>query len=253
MKQRKLDYLQQKHRPEQVFLPGFEYVGRDDFMQTLGNSLGVPLDITEARTNDRVMILYQSTSSYPDRSSILESNSTYFIINENNNLSDPIIHPHRKRDVVLSTTKATKNCNNLHVVLTDQARPHQCLAIVGQYESFHLQKLMRASTKPDPQHNSKDRFSVDPSYPLRPVNRGMKMDGGRSVSIPTEEHMKANWRSLAHYLQSVEGVLKELQPIAKEVSEHNNNNNNNSNNHSRNTVVVMVCNFGQSELLMNCE
>lgn len=237
IRERKLNHLKNHRRSTGIFLSALEYVDRDEFIQTF-ESLGVPFDPSEPRDNDRVMILYGDPSAYPDRESILQSNSTYF--ENDSGISDPV-HPHRSVDVILSVEDATKNCNNLHVVLTDHDRPHQCVALLGQYESFHVHKFMRASKSPDP--NKKSRFEMDPSHPLRPVNRGMKTDGGRSMQIPTDEDFRSNWRSLSGYLQNVEDILIQLKPVASAIAGHN----------GRNTVVIMVCNFGQSELLMNCE
>ncbi len=239
IRERKLEYLKRRRRETGIFVSALEYVDRDNFLQTF-ESLGVPFDPTEPRDNDRVMILYSSPSSYPDPESILNSNSTYFETNDG--IVDPE-HPNRSVDVILSVKEATKNCNNLHVILADHDREHQCMAIVGQYESFHVHKFMRASMDPDPKHNSKDRFEIDPSHPLRPVNRNMKTNGGRSMLIPKDEHIRTNWSLLGSYLNGLEGVLQQLEPLAKDVAGHN----------TRNTVVIMVCNFGQSELLMNCE
>ena len=51
----------------------------------------------------------------------------------------------RQRGQQLSVEDATKNCDQLHVVLAQPEgnKRKQCLAVMGQYESFHVQKFMR--------------------------------------------------------------------------------------------------------------
>ena len=68
------------------------------------------------------------------------------------------------------------------------------------------------------------------------------MNGRRSIKPPNIEQTKQHWDNLIPYIQSIENVLKELKPILEEVESHN----------KHNTIIVLVCNFGQSELLMNC-
>lgn len=216
-----------------LFAPMTEFVDRDEFIDKF-EELGVPFDKSEPAGNDRVMIVYGDKAAFPNVDSIFRSDKFG---------KDNSANPNRKKDVFLSVDAATENCNNLHVVLTNPDRPNQCVALVGQYESFHVQKFMRASPKPDPSARSGEKFIIDRSYPLRMVNRGMKTDGGRSVQLPTHKDLKANWKSLAAYLLTLEDNLEAVKPLAESVAKHN----------KHSTVIIMVCNFGQSELLMNCK
>ena len=50
------------------------------------------------------------------------------------------------------------------------------------------------------------------------------------------------------YLTNLDKTLLKLTPIVRNAASITANNNSNNN-----TVIVMVCNFGQSELLMNCK
>eukprot|EP00536_Pseudo-nitzschia_multiseries_P017189 jgi/Psemu1/224048/e_gw1.1420.3.1 len=204
-------------RSRRLFLPWTEFVARDDFIDKF-EALGVPFEISEKKDNDRVMILYSDSSAFPDAEAIVKG----------------------KKDVFLSVDDATKNCHNLHVVLTNYHRKNQCIALLGQYESFHLHKFMRASPQPEKPSN-RDKFIVNASYPLRPVNRNMRADGGKAIHVPKLDDLKTNWNNLAPYLQTLEATLEKLKPIAESVAKHNDNN----------TIVIMVCNFGQSELLSN--
>ena len=199
--------------------------------------------------------------------------------------------------------QATQNCNILHVILTDQHRDQQCLAIMGQFESFHIHRLMRhpkdkryEEVDPHPRqqvvvehpptdHNNtarsdhhedssgeekrsedeeeddEERSIMDSFLPLRPVPRGQEPSDGRlRHELPTTEMMKENWKALQQYKSIVTDhfLHTEIQPLVEHtllMASHTNNSENfpNTNtNNNNNTVIVMVCNFGQSELLLNC-
>lgn len=172
--------------------------------------MGVPLD-PSTPGNDHVVILYSHEEAIPS----LGTNIS--------NVED-----------------ATRNCENLHVILTHAGRNRQCVALMGQYESFHVQKFMRLP--PGDSLDSAKTGKLDMNYPLRLVNRGAQSSGRMSQKVPTTEQTLEHWRSLKVYFSSLDGVLDQLRPIAQQVASHNENN----------AVIVMVCNFGQSELLLNC-
>lgn len=182
------------------FASGLEFVDRDDFASVFDT--GVPLDET-TRENDQVLILYSDPTAFP------------------------------KQKTVLSAEEATVNCLEMHVVLT-QPRDQQCIAIMGQYESFHIHKYMRLT--------GELRDKIDKDLPLKYMGRGLQQNGRPSSKLPTIDAQKENWESLVSYLQSLDKALDELKPLLKTVASHNDNN----------AIIVMVCNFGQSELLLNC-
>lgn len=195
-----------------VYASGMEFVDRDEFAAAFDT--GVPLDPT-GHGNDRVTILYSENWAMPLK------NAT-----QRDYPSGP----------ALSVEDATKNCNNLHVVLTSDTRRNQCIAIMGQYESFHLHKFMRLTDGPKQKHRN-----LDTSAPLRLVNRGMQLNGEKSISLPDEKHTTAFWKSLVSYLTTIDDVLKELKPVAEKVAAHN----------KHNTIIVLVCNLGHAEMLFN--
>jgi hypothetical protein len=125
---------------------------------------------------------------------------------------------------------AVENCDFLNVVLTDHSSRRQCTALIGQYEAFHIQKYMRLPAE--------TQGKLDSQLPLRLVNRGAQLNGRKSTKPPTREETMAYWAVLQMYLSNLNAVLAELKDIIKAVAVNN-------------TVIVMVCNFGQSELLMN--
>lgn len=191
------------------FVMGMEFVDRNSFASVIDT--GVPLD-KSGWANDRVLLLYSDESAMPDKKTLEDGSK------------------------IMSVEDATKNCQNLHVVLTAEARKQQCIAVMGQYESFHLQKFMRMADS----EIQKERV-IDMNLPLRSVNRNMQINGEKAITPPSKQNSEAFWKILSPYLNSIEGVLEELGPIAESVASSN----------QHNTIIVMVCNFGHSEMLMN--
>lgn len=182
------------------FAAGAARTNRLDFSKAFDT--GVPLDKSQNGNQD-VLIIYNKPSLPPKAS----------------DGSMPL----------LTTTEATQGCDNLHIVLTDyNPQRKQCIAIMGQYEAFHIQKFMRLP----------EEGPVDSKLPLRLVNRGAQQGGGKSTRPPTKEQTKQYWDILQTYLSTLDTVLAQLKPLAEKVA-------------VKNTIVVMVCNHGQSELMMN--
>lgn len=193
------------------FAYGQALIDRNDFASTF--DMGVPVDAT-ARGNEQVLLLYNRELSLPkDRD---------------------VANAARKQGdipIVQSAKEATENCDYLNVILTDYREPRaQCWALMGQYEAYHVQKFMRLPQKKGP---------IERELPLRLVSRGYAGNGRKSTNPPLRNETMAYWTTLAPYLANLPGVLQRLDPVAKVVAG------------ASKTVVVMVCNFGQAELLMN--
>jgi Nucleotide-diphospho-sugar transferase len=204
--------------PNQVadLVVGMGRIPRDDFATTF--DMGVPLDATSEQ-NAEVLLFYATEQALP-------KNSDPFAAVEA--MQPGVAAP------LLSATTATENCDFLHVILTDHSRKRrQCLALFGQYEAFHIQKWMRLPTG-DKINNGK----LNASLPLTLVNRGAQASGRKSTRVPTPDVTLQYWSILQTYLASREDVLQQLSPIAARVAVNN-------------TIIVLVCNLGQSELLLN--
>lgn len=128
----------------------------------------------------------------------------------------------------LSTKEALDNCEMMHIALVDHGTRKQCLAIIPQYESFHLQKWMRI--------NSKGELNKDVDFQM--VSRGHKTNGQNEFDPPDLNDARKHWKMLQQYFDNVDDVLSELKPLLAKIAKQN-------------TVIVMVVNFGQSELLIN--
>lgn len=126
----------------------------------------------------------------------------------------------------LTAMDATQNCEVLHVVSTKSAL-QQCVALVPQHESFHVQRWMRI-----------DNGAVSSELPLTPVGRGQQGNGVNQFETPPQRAVEINWEQLQTYLENLSSTLDKLRPLLKQVAVDN-------------TVVVMVCNQGQSDLLTN--
>ena len=178
---------------------GMARVDRDEFFRHF--DVGVPKD-PSTFGNQEVLLLYSKSKSLP----------------ENVNSEMPL----------LSAEDATRHCNTLKVVLTEPNQRQECLALVGQWESYHVHKFMRLAEK----------NGINEKLPLRYVSR-LHIGSGLAQRVPTPPKVKEYNEMMAKYLLSLDDVLRELAPIASKVGGRDN------------TIVVMVCNHGQSELLMN--
>ena len=132
---------------------------------------------------------------------------------------------------LLSVADATANCDYMTVTTVPPQNKHgQCLAIVQNYDNWHTQKWLRIS--------SEAREKIDSSLPLRSVARGQTDEGRNDFNVPLESDIQQHWSMLKTYFSSIDDILGELKPIAESVAVNN-------------TIIVMTCNRGQSELLMN--
>ena len=179
-------------------------VGKQEFTDTY--DLGVPLDPPSAGAEE-ILILYSNEKAMPSSFSVEDMNSV----------------------PTINMPEAVEHCEYMNILLTDHGRRNQCIAIMPQYESYHLQKWMRLNEK----------GALDGTKELQMVSRG-HTDRGRDNFAPPEleEHTRPHWTMLSRYFATVDEVLAELKPILARLARQN-------------TVIVMVCNYGQSELLMN--
>lgn len=172
--------------------------------------MGVPLDLPKEGEED-ILLLYSNEKAHPPRYS-----------KEIASLSKPV--------PLLNVAEATAECDELHIVLTDQSNRKQCVALVPQYESFHIQKWMRVDG-----HGG----VLDHKEELKFVSRGYQVNGREKFRPPEPKHTRQFWQLLAPYIQSIDQVLKKLKPLVEKVATKDKQ------------LIIMVCNMGQSELLMN--
>jgi len=197
-------------------LVGTATVPRDDFIEQF--DVGVPWDERQREAKD-VILLYSSEASLPP--DYQASGAQHY----------------------RSALEATQNCHAMKVILTKPNQKNECMALVGQWSSFHLHHFLRLRNDEETQ-TKQARHKVEPApplfrpdYPLRYVSRRHDL-GGKTPQLPLAHQTESYWPLLVDYLQKLPATLERLRPLAAQVVVDN-------------TIVVMVCNLGQSELLMN--
>ncbi len=202
------------------FVVGSALIGKNDFLANFDYGIPKPPSKREHESDpgkDDVILLYGSTKALPDR-------STGVVYHDKSGNDTSLPH--------LSAQDATKNCGALNVIFTDSRKDmQQCIAIVANYESYHIQRWMRI--------NPAGNHPLDTSLPLSHVGRGMQDNGDDKLEAPGERSAIANQALLETYFSRLDDTLSKLGPIAKACAGRDN------------TVIVMVCNTGQSELLIN--
>lgn len=187
------------------FAVGMSRVPREDFVRSF--EMGVPLQ-KSLTGNEQVLILYSHVDAQP------RGKKT---------------KAHGEIPLITNVNDATANCDYLNVILTDVGHERkQCIALMGQHESYHVQRWMRIPTI----------GALNSSLPLRLVGRFIDQTGRDRVEIPSPKQAQHHWIVLQHYLASIDSVLEELRPLAERAVRNN-------------TLVVMFSNHGQSELIIN--
>jgi len=204
----------QRRFPKTVskFAYGSVLIEKNEFIQNFDYGIPKPPSKREYEKDpgkDDVLLLYGSRKSLPDISTGVVSGGG---------------------DIPrMSALVATKNCAVLNVIYTDtHGGEDVCTAIVGNYESYHIQRCLRF-----------DGTRVDRSIPFRAVGRGMQVNGQDKFEAPSDNYALQNQALLETYFDRLEDTIEALTPMAESCASDDN------------TVIVMVCNTGQSDLLIN--
>eukprot|EP00579_Thalassiosira_antarctica_P006665 CAMPEP_0201880180 /NCGR_PEP_ID=MMETSP0902-20130614/10855_1 /ASSEMBLY_ACC=CAM_ASM_000551 /TAXON_ID=420261 /ORGANISM="Thalassiosira antarctica, Strain CCMP982" /LENGTH=607 /DNA_ID=CAMNT_0048408159 /DNA_START=243 /DNA_END=2066 /DNA_ORIENTATION=+ len=204
------------------FATGASLITKNDFLANFDYGIPKPPSKRDNESDpgkDDVLLLYGSTKALPD----INTGTVY--TDENGDTDDTSL-PH------FSAVDATKNCGGLNVIFTDtHGGLEQCTAIVGNYESYHIQRWLRIK----PQGGS----GLDVTLPLTPVGRGLQTNGQDKFSSPSDLDALQNQALLETYFDRLGDTIAALKPMAEACAG------------SDNTVIVMVCNTGQSDLLIN--
>lgn len=200
------------------FLAGSARVDLDEFLG--GFDLNVPLSFNgKSRLEDvrQVTFLYPQRSSSSPNSSLEDINTMPF----------------------LSVRNATANCRSVYHFSTNlgaiaSRNSKSCVAIVRQTDSFNLQKWNRAPYAKGPYRGFYRQSRYD-----HPTDHSALLS-----RIPQPEDAQASLKVLRDYLDSLQDALGLLRPVAEQVA-------NAGSALTKGTIVVIVCNFGLSELLIN--
>jgi hypothetical protein len=130
----------------------------------------------------------------------------------------------------MNASTATQNCMSVKMILQDvKPKKRQCLVIMPQWESNHVHKFMRLT------HRERDR--EDSKNPLRYVSLSHSEKGTFNGVPDMKAHIQPFHKTLTEYLHHLDQVTSDLKPQLQKLNSK--------------TIIVLVCNFGQSELLHN--
>lgn len=200
------------------FVNGIARVKKDELTDFF--DFGNPVERGKGTGEEDAIILYQNKKAFPSTDTTLTSAVEY-----NDGKGIPLTDPQT----------ATENCDAINVIFTaNPGNTRQCTAIVGNFESYHVQRWMKVDTVKS--------TKVQADLPLAPVSRGYASRGKANFYSPPSDGkfspVKRHWEMLTTFLQNVDSILDDLRPILKKVARNN-------------AVVIMTCNHGQSALLMN--
>ena len=194
------------------FAEGLARVSNVDLMETI--DFGVPINQNSKGLD--ALILYTNEESLP-MDQKLKSAVRY---------EDPT-----RPLPLLSAKLATETCDVLNVIMTDNAdNVRQCTALIGgQYRNYHIQHWMRRQD---------DSGGLDASMPLKLTSRGWTVPGRQEMPAPTAKHAQDHQVRLRTYLNEIDNIKSRLKETLEKIK-------------NTKTIVIMTCNFGQSELLIN--
>jgi len=201
----------------------YSTIPRDNFNKLL--EIGVPMDETK-KGSEEVLVLYTDPRTLPKKAGLPT--------------------PDRGDKSGMNAEKALENCHTVKVILQEPAaNKRQCIAIVPQWESYHVHKFMRLPKN----HDGKQ---VDVKYPLRYTSHTLA-DNGKEQKLPLyKKHTKPDFEDLAEYLNKFDDTLKKLDPLLEEaVHKHQTHKDTSKVMKKSKVMVVLVCNKGQSHLFHN--
>ena len=153
-------------------------------------------------------------------------------------------HGHLARATVAA---ATQRCDALNVVFTSlYPRPNECHLLVGQYESYHINRWIRL---PEFVRQNKGHRQLNRTLPLRHTGRVATQKGVDEFDLPVlwDDYGKGkkgfllqHLEALQTFLDNVDEVLTELKELLRRRGVVRDN-----------AVVVMTVNAGQRELFAN--
>lgn len=142
--------------------------------------------------------------------------------------------------LLLSPEAAAKNCMTMKVVLVRPEEHDRCLAIMGQWPSYHVHKFMRIPNVP-----SLGRMGHSGPLPNlgsldNPFRYSAKTQSFyEGIDVPLKHMTQMSYSMFTDYLGNMNAAGERLKSVAKKVAKEGK------------TVIVMLCNQGQSELFIN--
>ena len=205
-------------------LNGVTRVKKDDINQFF--DFGNPVARGKGTSVEDALVLYQKKQALPSSDEFLAHSAEY---------NDGIFP-------LTNSETATENCDTMNVIFTgNPGSTRQCTAMIGNFESYHVQRWMKVDTT--------RTTPIESELPLAPVSRGYGISRGGSKGkgnfyappSPSDGKLspvKRHWNRLLPFFQTVDSILEDLNTILAKIARNN-------------AVVVLTCNMGQSALLMN--
>lgn len=189
-----------KRFPETMshFATGIARVNKDELNGVF--DFGNPVEKSDGKGDEDAIIIYNDKRALPTSDKTLAHAVEY---NDGNGIP------------MLDTQTATENCDGMNVIFTGNPEHQaQCTAIIGNYESYHIQRWMRT-----------DGGAVDHNLPLTLMSRGFAPRGKSNFYAPPYDgknsQVKKHWKSLLTFLENVDSVLEDLEPILKRIARNN--------------------------------
>jgi hypothetical protein len=129
-----------------------------------------------------------------------------------------------------SANEATKRCMSMKLILTFTEDPYSCFAIMGQWESYIVHKWMRITKG--------KRATLD--QPFKLVSRSQQRFD-EALPFEFENLEDQGFSFLSKYASRLNEALQKLWPVVQPLVEGR----------KEPTIVLMMCNYGQSELFIN--
>lgn len=165
---------------------------------------GTPMDYLSIPGNSESIILYNTPDSIPNN------------FKETSDIQS------------FTTEEALQNCDTMNVIYQNpRVNSGQCLALIGDLESHHIQKWMKI-----------DKSGISNLRELQPVGQNMNFNGHENFILPGSQSLERHRRMLKIFLETEEEMKKDLMKKLERIAVNN-------------TVIVMTTNFGQADLLMN--
>jgi len=148
-----------------------------------------------------------------------------------------------------SVRDAKERCKAIKVVLTDpDPKKQECIAIMGQWSSYHVHKFKRKKIKKQKKKDAElleDADGAEKGEETENDKYEFKYSPARRTILPTADQQEANRRILLLYLSSYPAALEKLKPIAELASRGG------SNDGKKMPITVLLSNYGQSRFLIN--
>ncbi|KAL7531102.1 hypothetical protein ACHAXR_003850 [Thalassiosira sp. AJA248-18] len=211
------------------FATGALRVSRENLMQTY--DFGVPIKKDPKGEDIDSIILYNTRASLPSKKKNLA------------------VHGENGEIAKATVSEAMESCDTMNVIFTSlqtQAKVPECQLLIGNFESYNINRFMRM---PDLDRAKKNHKELNHTLPLRHTGRIMLPQGIDEFDLPKlfkksnsgeKDFLLQHFDALKIFLENVDAVLKDLKELLQRRKVVRDN-----------TVVVMTVNAGQSELLSN--